>query len=167
MPQAKIEKTMDEYFVKKAPFQIPKNGREALVEWMPWISLVFGIISLLAALGFWRAGHVVNEAAVYVNTLSQTYGTGETVSQLGFMFYVSLIALVVQGALMVIAFPGLRDRSKSKGWNILLFSALLSFVYGVFRAFTDYGDVLNIFTAALGLVIGLYILAQIKTYYKK
>ncbi len=165
MSQAKLEKTMDEYFVDKAPFQIPANGKKALVEWLPWISLIFGVLSLLAALGLWHAGHTVNILVDYANTISQAYG-GETVS-LGFMYYIALLALVVEGALMLIAFPGLRAKSKKRGWDILLLSTLLNFIYGIFVAFTDYGSIGNIIGSLIGVVIGLYILAQIKSHYKK
>lgn len=165
MPKAKLEKTMDEYFVKKAPFQIPDNGRKAIVEWAPWISLVFGIIAILAAIGLWNTGHRADVVIDYVNTLSQTYG-GETVNNLGATYYLALGALIFQGALMVVAFPGLRAKSKSKGWSILLFGTVANFIYGLFVAFTNYGALSNLVGSVIGVVIGLYILAQIKSYYK-
>ena len=51
--QKQLEDKMEEYLVKKAPIQIPENGKKALVQWMPWIALVFGVLSLLSALGLW------------------------------------------------------------------------------------------------------------------
>lgn len=165
MSKAKIEKTMDEYFVKKAPFQIPANGRKTLVDWLPWISLIFGILGLLAAWGLWQSGHRVGELVNYVNTLAETYG-GEKVNSLGATYYLALAALVAQSALMLAAFPGLKERSKSRGWNILLVGTLLNFVYGLFIAFTNYGSLGNLIGSVIGVVIGLYVLAQIKSHYK-
>lgn len=163
----KIESTMDEYLVKKAPFQIPANGRKAIVEWAPWISLVVGILSLLAALSLWQAGHRVNQVIDATNDFLRAYG-GNTVStapKLSAFFYVALAALVVQAALMLYAFPGLRAKNKASGWTILLISSLINLVYGVFVAFTDYGSFSNLFFSLLGTLIGLYILAQIRGNY--
>lgn len=161
---SQLEKTLDEYFVKKAPFQIPENGRKVLVAWVPWISLIFGIIGLLAAYGLWQSGHRVNELVDYVNSLSAAYG-GETVSNLSIAYYLAVVALVVQSALMIIAFPGLKAKSKAKGWSILLFATLLNFGYGLFVAFTNYGSLSNLIGSIIGVVIGLYLLAQIRSYY--
>lgn len=106
--QKKLEDTMDEYLVKKAPFQIPKNGQKAIVEWLPWISLVIGILSLLAALSLWRSAHHVNELINTTNDFLRAYG-GDTVAtapKLGVFFYVALGVIVVQGALALYAFLG-------------------------------------------------------------
>lgn len=168
MSQKKIESVMDEYLVKKAPFQIPDSGRKAIVEWVPWIALIGGVFSLLAGWGLWQSGQRVNEIVGYTNDFLRAYG-GEGVTQtpdLGVFFYVALLALVVQGALMLYAFPGLKSRKKTSGWNILLYSALISLVYGVFVALTSYGTFSNLFFSALGALIGLYVLAQIKSHYK-
>ncbi len=85
--QKKIEDTMDEYLVKKAPFQIPKNGQKAIVEWLPWISLVIGIFSLLAALSLWRSAHRVNEYINATNDFLRAYGgSTATTPELGYSF---------------------------------------------------------------------------------
>lgn len=165
MPLKQVEKTMDEYLVKKAPFQIPENGRKALTEWMPWIALIFGAIGLLATWGLYRTGQRVNEFAGYVDELSRAYG-GPGVDELSFMYWVALLALVVQSVFLLVAYPGLKARSKARGWNLLLFGTLVSFVYGLFIAFTDQGSVGNLIGSIIGVVIGLYLLAQIRTHYK-
>lgn len=162
-----VESWMDEYLVKKAPFQIPNNGRKTIAEWMPWISLVVGILSLLAAWSLWQSGHRVNELVSYTNDFIRAYG-GEgatTVQELGVLFYVALAALVAQGALMLYAYPGLKAKKLSTGWSVLLLSSLINLVYGVFVAFTNYGSFSNLFFSAIGTLIGLYILAQIRSQY--
>jgi len=167
MHQKKVEDKMDEYLVKKAPFQIPEGGRKAIVEWLPWISLIIGVLSLLAALSLWRSAHRVNELISTTNDFLRAYG-GESVAtapELGVFFYVALAVIVVQGALALYAFPGLKARNKATGWSILLLSSVLNFFYGVFVAFTDYGSFGDLFGALLGTLIGLYILAQIRSHY--
>lgn len=163
----KVEATMDEYLVKKAPFQIPSSGRKAIVEWAPWISLIVGVLSLIAALSLWQAGHKANQVIDATNDFLRAYG-GDTVSsvpELSVFFYVAIVALVAQAALMIYAFPGLKVKSKAKGWTILLLSSLINLVYGVFVAFTDYGSFSNLFFSLIGSLVGLYILAQIRSNY--
>ncbi len=161
-----VESLMEEYLVKKAPFQIPNNGRKTIAEWMPWISLVVGVLSLLAAWSLWQSGHRVNELVDYANDYLRAYGADTSpVAELGVLFYVALGALVVQGALMLYAFPGLKERKLSSGWTILLVSSLINLVYGIFVAFTNYGTFSNLFMSAIGTLVGLYILAQIRDQY--
>lgn len=163
-----IEKLMDEYLVKKAPFQIPKEGRKGLVEWFPWIALIFGILQLLAAWNLWRAGHYVDQVVNYWNDISRAYGVDSPTYDLGPTYYVAVGAIVVSAALLLIAFPGLKDKSKKRGWDILLISTLFNLAYGVIAVFVDgrygggFGSLLG---AAIGALIGFYLLAQVKSLY--
>lgn len=164
-----LEKSMDEYLVKKAPFQIPESGRKLLVEWFPWLSLIFGLFALFAAKGLWD---LANSGAVELgnalNEYSRSLGidTGVNTIDYGTLFYVAMFALVLQGVLMIGAFPGLRARSKSRGWNLVLFSVVANFLYGIFYIFTDSGTLGNLLGSVIGVVISLYLLAQIKSHYK-
>lgn len=164
-----IEKLMDEYLVKKAPFQIPKEGKKNLVEWFPWIALVVGALQLIGAWQLWRAGRYYDEAIGYLNEFSRVYGGVDTPSySVGPMFYLAVAAFTVSAVLMFVAFPGLKDKSKKKGWDILLISVIFSLAYGVFAAFTSsrfgggFGDLLG---SLIGALIGLYLLAQVKDLY--
>ncbi len=167
MNQKKVEDAMEEYLVKKAPFQIPDNGRKAIVEWLPWISVVVGAISLFAGLALWKSAHTVNRFVDNANDWLKAYGAEPVHSthNIGLFFYIALAVIVVQGALALYAFPGLKARNKKTGWNILLLSTVLNLFYGVFVFISDYGDFGNIVGSLLGTLIGLYILAQIKSYY--
>lgn len=164
-----IEKLMDEYLVKKAPFQIPSNGRKGLVEWLPWIALVVGVLQLIGAWQLWRAGRYYEEAVGYLTEFSRAYGVDTPSYSVGPTFYLAVAAFTVSAVLMLVAFPGLKDKSKKKGWDILLISVIFSLAYGVFAAFTSsrfgggFGDLLG---SLIGALIGLYLLAQIKDLYK-
>lgn len=165
MPKQLIEKQMDEYLVRKAPFQIPENGRKMIADWSPIIALVFGVIAVLAAISLWRSGYYINDAVRVLNEYSASLGVESRANELGLMFYASLLALLVQGLLLLLAYPGLKRKSKAKGWDLLLYGSLASFAYGVFVSFTNYGDISNLIGVTVGVVISLYILAQIKTQY--
>lgn len=167
--QKQLEATMDKYLVKEAPIQIPENGRKALVQYLPFIAIIGGILTLLSALSLWRLAHDAKEVVNGLNEIARTYGvdTGVNSINYGILFYASFAILVAQGLLLLSAFKGLQAKSKKRGWDLLLLSVVANLVYGLLYAFTDTGSIVNLFFSILGAVIGLYILAQIKGYYIK
>lgn len=165
--QKQLESAMDKYLVKDAPFQIPEGGRQWLVKYVPYLALIGGILSLLGSLSLWRLAHDAAEITNNLNDIARSYGVDTSASRVdyGVLFYVSFAVLIAQGILMLVAYPGLKDRSKKRGWDLLLLSTVASFVYGVIYAFTDTGSFFGIFTSALGALIGLYLLAQVRSFY--
>lgn len=148
---------------KSAP-ALPANGKKALVEWVPWINLVAGIFALLSAYWLWHWAHRASDAIDAVNKLSQVYGGGDVVSNhFGLTVWLALIALIVQGVVMLMAFTPLKEHKK-RGWDLLFYGILLNFVYGVVVAFSDYGSS-HLFSSLVGVVIGLYLLFQIRDSY--
>ena len=106
---------LDFYLVKKAPFQIPDGGREWIVKFGPWITVVLLILTLpllLVALGI---------GAVFMPFGGIGYATG---------FGVLTIFVIVEIGLMIAALPGLFAR-KMAGWRLLFYSQLVSIAYNV------------------------------------
>lgn len=161
--QQDLEKQMDTMLVKKAPFQIPENGKKAIVQYLPIISLIFGILSLLAAVTLWNTAHRLDDAVNTINAISRAYG-GNTISY-GLFYYLALSAIVIQGVLMLMAYKPLSQKLK-RGWDLLLISSVISFIYGVLYLLTDSGSFGNFIGTIIGTIIGLYILAQIRSHYK-
>ena len=155
-------------FGKDAPVKLPENGRKTLVQIMPWLALVFGILQLLAAWTLYHWASFANSAANYVTQLCNAYSTNcnmTNASRWSAMLWVSLIVVVVDAILLLAAFPGLRDRKKG-GWNLVFYSVLLNFVYGIVMLFTSYGSKVGSFLGSvIGLVIGLWVLFQIRDSY--
>ncbi len=84
---------LEPYFTKQAPFQIPKEWRENLVNWIPWINLVIGILLLplaLAAIGL----------AGLIGTLATVAGV-----TVGPMILISGLFLLATIAILFITFP--------------------------------------------------------------
>jgi hypothetical protein len=133
--------TLDEYFVKKAPFQIPDAGKEFLVRFGPWISLVL-LILLMPLLLF----------ALGVGTLLVPFGGVGYATGFG----LSAILACVQIVLIAAALPGLFARRMS-GWTLLFYEQLLSIVAGLLRG--------SIVGTLVGAIIGLYILFQVREKY--
>ncbi len=134
------DKVLENFFVKKLP-ALPEGVKEALVKFGPWITLVALVLSLptlLMALGL---------RSVYMST---AYGY-----HYGYSYYwwISIASMV----LMAIALPGLFKRQLS-AWKRMFYAVLVTAVY-------------DLVTFSLGgLIIGtgisLYILYQIKSFYK-
>ncbi|MFO0955019.1 MAG: hypothetical protein U0526_00535 [Candidatus Saccharibacteria bacterium] len=147
---------LEPYFTKQAPWQMPEEWRKNLVNWIPWINLVIGILFLplaLAAIGL--AGFV----SVALNT------TGYNASPL-IMF--SGVILLVSVALLIFTFPGMKARKLST-WKIIFWADIIYFAYGIVNAIgygISGGVIMNIIWSVIGTAIGLYVLFQIKHYYK-
>ena len=160
-----IETRLDEILGKKAPVQLPDNARRTLVEYLPWINLLLGVLTLWTAWVLWHWAHVANVLVDYVNSLNQAYGVAPVATRrLTAVVWLGIIVLLVEGLLFIAAFPGTRDRKKS-GWDLLFYAALVNIAYGVVMLFSDYGGVGRLLGTLLSSVVGLYFLFQIRSYY--
>ena len=132
---------LDFYLVKKAPFQIPDGGREMIVKFGPWITVVLLILTLpilLFALGL---------GAIFIPFAGVGYASG---------FGVMTIVIIIEIGLMIAALPGLFAR-KMAGWRLLFYSQLVGIVYNVLTG--------NIVGGLLFGLIALYILFQVRALY--
>jgi hypothetical protein len=132
---------LDFYLVKRAPFQIPDTGREMIVKFGPWITVVLLILTLpilLFALG--------------LGTILIPFGGVGYASGFGLL----TLFIVVEIGLMIAALPGLFAR-KMAGWQLLFYSQLVSIVYNVLSG--------SIVGGLLFGLIALYILFQVRPLY--
>ncbi len=139
-----LEDTLNEYFVKKAPFQLPIGVKEFIVTFGPWFTLVMLVLALpviLAAIGL----------GAFLAPFAVLGGANAAAFTVGTVF--SLVALVLQA----MALPGLFKRKKS-GWTLLFYSSLVS-VAGALVA-------LNLVGAVLNALIGWYFIFQVRSMYK-
>ncbi len=159
-----LEANLDEIFVKNAP-PLPSNAKKIIVEYLPYINLVLGILTLLAALGLYNAAHTVNTLIDYTNSLNTAYGSKVTVSHLTLTVWLSIIFLIIEAVLYIASFSGTKARRKS-GWDLLFYALLVNLVYGIIVLFTDYGGVGHLLGAVIGSAIGFYFLFQIRGSYR-
>lgn len=155
---------MDDAFVKKAPFQLPQNAKKSIVEWSPWINLILGLFALWAAKWLWDLGHAVTQV---INNIYQAFGSNAAVQpRLGLFYYLAFIALLIEAVLLLLSVPGLKARSKSRGWNLAFYGALFNLVYGLLYMFSSYaGGPSKLISTLIGSIIGFYFLFQIRSYY--
>ncbi len=164
--QKGTEDKLNDVFVKNAPFQIPENGRKAIVQYLPWISLVLSALVFLSVYWLWTWAHEASKIIDWANEISRAYGGTAAVptSRLTAGIWIGIAVLAVEGVLYLASFPGLKARKK-QGWNLLFYLAILNIVYGVVITFTDYGGFGNLVGTLVGSLIGLYVLFQIRSHY--
>ncbi|MBI2617522.1 chromate transporter [Candidatus Gottesmanbacteria bacterium] len=139
-----LEDVLNEYLGKKAP-QLPGNVKEALVTYAPWITLVLLLLSLPAVLVLFGVGALAMPFS-YMGGVQ--YGTTYTIS-----LVILAGTLILEG----LAIPGLMKRKKS-AWNLVFYATLL----GIVSHLLSY----NLGNLLLGALLPLYILFQIRSYYK-
>ncbi len=130
---------MLEHFFQKAPQLSPKT-RETLVKFVPVFALVFGILGLLFGVG-----------AIGASPFALFRGVANS-----FIIFLSGAVAIVSSALLLMAYPKLKTRVYA-GWYLLFCSA----VVGVISVVLSFA-----IGSALGVVLGFYLLFQIKGYYK-
>ncbi|MDO8496990.1 MAG: chromate transporter [bacterium] len=141
---SQLDATLEEYLVKKAP-AIPANIREIIVKIAPWLTLLGVIMSIPAILAVLGLGAMMAPLAFLG-------GMGA-----GAAFSISIVFVAITIILEALAIPGLFSRSR-KGWDLLFYSALVSAVSSIVT--------FNIGGLIIGTLLTLYIMYQIKGYYK-
>lgn len=159
----KLEKALEPVFKGLPP--LPKNAKEWLVKAWPILAIIFGLLQILAAWSLWHVGHTVNSLVDYSNELSRVYGTGVTVHSLGLFYWLSLVVLVLEGAIFLLAYPGLKARRKV-GWNMLFLGTIINVLYGIIAMLdSSYGGVGKLISMVIGSAIALYLLYQVRSFY--
>lgn len=133
-----LETFLDEYMIKKAPFQIPMSGKELIAKIAPYL-VILGIIFAIPA-------------TILVLVVSPLLVLGG-----GAMAIISLLFSLAALVLEAIALPGLFKRTRG-AWRLMFYAMIVSIVGSIVG--------LHLVNAIIGAIIGGYILFQIKEVYK-
>ncbi len=139
-----LDALLEEYLVKKAP-ALPKGAKDAIVQFGPYIVLILLLLMLpvlLAALGIGALFMPVS----YMGGVNAGLG-----------YTVAMVTMVITLVLEVMALPGLFKR-KLSAWRLMYYAALVGVVSNVIQG--------AFISGIVGALISLYILFQIKSYYK-
>jgi hypothetical protein len=134
------------------------------------LALIAGVLSLLAVLNLWHWSHYTNAAVDYVNSFCDAYAVNAgacadtSVNRLNTWIWLAMLVMLVQGVLYLLAFPGLRDRTK-QGWNYVFYASLVSLGYAVVSLFTGYNAVSGFVFGLVFAVIGFWLLFQVRGAY--
>ena len=142
-----LEVLLNDYLGKKAP-AIPDNIKETLVSFAPYISIIEIVIALPAITAIFGLGAMMSFLTPYA---------GVAYMNLGVMYYIGLIGIIISAVLNGMAIPGLFKRTLG-AWKLMYYATLASFVGAVIQ-----GSIVN---GLLGALIGMYVLFQVKNKYK-
>ena len=149
---AQLEKILDEYMVKKAPFAIPQGGKEFIATVSPYLIIICAIAVLpiiFAALGL----------ATLLSPFAMMGGYGYGLGfGWGFSAIISLVVAIVTIVIEIMAVPGLFKRTKGS-WRLVFYASIVSLIGGII-------SINGIVGAIIGAIIGWYILFQVKELYK-
>ncbi|PIP74510.1 MAG: hypothetical protein CO135_03405 [Candidatus Levybacteria bacterium CG_4_9_14_3_um_filter_35_16] len=140
-------KTLDESYIKTPA--LPKQWKDLLVNFAPWLALLGGIILVFGAISLLGLGSFLSPFAML---------TG--VGAFAVTWLIAAILLLVGGLMELLAFSPLKAR-KEKGWNLMFYALLLNALSSVVRL-----NISDIVMAILGFLIGYYFLYQVKSSYK-
>jgi hypothetical protein len=141
----KLTDVLDLYLVKKAPYTLPDKAKETIVKFSPYISILILVLAIPAFLAIFSFSAMMGPFAMAAGV------------QYGFGYYVAQVVLVISLVIDALAIPGLMAR-KVSGWNLMFYSTLVNAVYTLFR-----GDIVGLL---IGTTLSLYVLFQVKSYYK-
>lgn len=164
----KLERKLDKVFNEDFP-SLPSNTKKLIVKYLPWISLIGGLLTLWADWDLWRWGHLVAVSTNYITNLTNLYNGGKIIqatNQMSFGIWLSLLILAIEGILFIAAYLGLKNQ-KEGGWNLVFYGSLVNLAYGIIIAFTSYGGFGSLIWSIIISVVVLYVLFQIRSAYKK
>jgi len=162
--KSNLEIKLNELFVRNAP-KMPRAGKKALVAWMPIISLIVGMVSLMSAWGLWHWAHATDNMISGVCNAYSVSGCGNIApSRFSAWLWLGVIFVATEGILYLLAYPGLRNRRK-EGWDYLYYGALLNVAYALVSLFTGYNKLGRFLGGLIGSALGFYLLFQIRSMY--
>ena len=139
-----LEDLLHEYLVKKAP-ALPSNIKDAIVKFAPWATLVIFILTLPAILLVFGFGALM---APFSFMGGLTAGTN---------YILTFVFSAIQMVLEAMAIPGLFKNSRS-AWNLVFYATLVGVLHNVVT--------FNLGSLIIGSLLSLFILFQVREYYK-
>ena len=144
-----LEGNLEMYLGKKAP-QLPTSWRELLVKIAPYLAIIGVVVGVPGVLALLGLGAFVVPFGTVGGILS-----GKPFLGIGYLFNVLFLGVVV--ILEALSIPGLFGRKKM-GWRYMYWGTLVGAVQNVFT--------FNIGGLVIGTLLSLYLLFQVKEYYK-
>jgi hypothetical protein len=147
---SKFEAFLEEYLVKKAPFAIPAGGKEFIVKVAPYLAIISVIILIISVL-FGFGWSLIKAPFAMIGLYN-----------FKILAIISSVVSVILLILELIAIPGLFARTK-KGWRYVFYASIVSFVGSLVSSYGYHGSYIG---GIISIVIGWYILFQVKELYK-
>lgn len=167
MGQLKTLETKLGDLYKDAP-ALPKKAKDFIVQYVPYLALLAGVLQLWGAYVVWRYMDRYGEVSDFVNQLSQYYNhTSIALSNFDkTILYVGIVALVVEAVVLLMAFSPLQQKAR-RGWDLLFLVSVLQVAYAVLAIFMHGYGIGNFIGNLIGAAIGFYFLFQIRSAFTK
>lgn len=133
---------------------IPENGRKVIVEYAPWVVLIFGILGVIGALSLFRAARGLSAISEY---MPQSYSME---------FMISIAISLLATALLLMSYPGIKAHKKS-GWNLVFYSQVVGVAGSVVSVVMGGYYSENLIVSIVVAVVGFWILFEVRSYYTK
>lgn len=130
---------------------LPKGLVDFLVSITPWLAGLAGILSILGGLSSVSGQQRVNRFMSNLIGISNTY------------WLLSGIISIIVGVLLLLAFSHLRNK-KIEGWMLLFWADILGVIHSVLAIVYLNSSLVG---TIISVLIGFYILFEIKPAYKK
>ena len=144
---------------------LPDTTKKMLADWAHVFVLIAGILQALVAIGLYTWGRDINKTADVINSYSNAFGVATSVEKLNIFYWASLIILVVDAVILLMAYAPLKAKSK-KGWDLVFLSAVINFVYGFLTMFNNRGDFMSFVFSLVFTAAGVYLLFQVRDQFK-
>jgi hypothetical protein len=126
---------------------LPKGLVEFFVKVAPWLALISAILGLISGPLLVFLGSIGSLFTLSPMLLIGTVG--------------SVVILVVNSILLLMAFNPLKNR-EMKGWVLLFWSNMLGIISAIFSLLGGSGGIVG---SVVGVLIGLYVLFEMKPFY--
>ncbi len=141
-----LELTLEPLF-EKAP-HLPSNWKNVLVNVVPWISIIFGILGIIGFLGAGSLGILFAPFVVLNNGIR------------GVAVYITLVLGLITSILSVVAFKPLQAKQKC-GWDYSFYAFIISCISSCISLIFLPGGLGGL----IGAAIGAYLLFEIRGRY--
>jgi hypothetical protein len=162
--QEKVEKKMEE-MTKSLP-KMADGTKTSVVNALPVASAVLGVIGLYLSWKLWDDGRDVSKASNSLGEFAKAFGVDNSIPSTGLTYWVAMVSIALASVLALVAFQGLKAKSKAKGWNLLFYAALLNAVFGVFVMLSEFREAGTMVLSVGVSLVALYALFQVKPHYK-
>jgi hypothetical protein len=133
---------------------LPKEWHDMIVNIMPFLAVIFGILSGVSFLGLLGLGSGGLTSFGVLGALGGSYLLS---------FLVTVATGLVSAAFLIFSFKGLQERSK-KGWNLVFYSQIVALVGAVLSVVV--GHPYNLVDVVLGALVSFYLLFEVRSYYR-
>lgn len=156
----KAEKALESPLASVPP--LPKDAKKFLASVFPWLALIGGVLQLLGAWWLYDGARRADELIDALNRWAGAYGYNEGLTA---WVWLAVVFLIVDGVILLMAFPKLQKKVKA-GWDLLLLASLINVVYGVVSLFIDgRGGIANLLWTLAWSFVGLYLLFQVREFF--